>query len=141
MSLRAPTPSRSTPQPSSRSADYAASIEAAAKKQAHVDELIVKNRTLEQTVERLKTAKASEEARHKENIQKLQQQWEEERREWRHGCDVLQSAHRIAHLKTTVDRDTLKLGGLKEKEKERQEKMAKKVRALCLSSGVPRTQH
>ncbi|TCD69366.1 hypothetical protein EIP91_007922 [Steccherinum ochraceum] len=132
MALRAPTPSRSTPQPSSRPADYAASIEAAAKKQAHVDELIVRTRTLEHTVEKIKTAKAAEEARHKDGVQKLQQQWEEERREWKHGCDILQSAHRIAHLKTAVDRDTLKLEGLKEKEKERRERLKRLQRDFRL---------
>ena len=136
MSLRAPTPSRSTPTPSgpsgSRTSVYAASLEAAAKQQSHVDELIVKNRTLEHTVEKLRTALNAEETRSRDAVQKIQQKWEAEREEWREGCDALQAAHRVAHLRTAIECDKERMEVLRGKERDRQERLKKLQRDFQL---------
>lgn len=122
MSLRAPTPSRSTPTPSTSRQPIQAALEAAAKGQSHVDETFLKNRTLEHTVERLKSTLAAEEARSKDAMHRIQQKWEAEREEWREGCDALQTAHRIAHLETAVELEKERLELLKSKTTLRQER-------------------
>ncbi|THH33214.1 hypothetical protein EUX98_g957 [Antrodiella citrinella] len=136
MALRAPTPSRSSPAPTAvrpAASAYAASLEAAAKQQSHVDELIVKNRTLEHTVEKLKLTLTAEDTRSKDTIQKIQQKWEAERAEWREGCDALQTAHRVAHLSTSVELDKERIEASKEKERLRQETVKRLQRDFKLA--------
>lgn len=133
---RAPTPSRFSPAPTTirpAASVYAASLEEAAKQQSHVDELIMKNRTLEHTVEKLKSTLATEDTRSKDAIQKIHQKWEAERTEWREGCDALQTAHRVAHLSTSVELDKERLETWKEKERLRQETLKRLQRDFKLA--------
>lgn len=118
MSRRAPTPLRSTPS----SAPLEAMV---AKKQAHIEELVTQTRTLEHTITKLRQTLIDEQTRAKDAVTALQQKWKEERAEWREGCDSLQAAHRIAHLRTSVELDRERLAVLKVREETRMERLAR----------------
>ncbi|KAH9960849.1 hypothetical protein BC827DRAFT_1105159, partial [Russula dissimulans] len=62
-----------------------------ASQKAHIDELVQKNSTLDNTIKRLQ-----------EQLSNLRAQWQAERKEWADGCDSLMACHRIAHLRTNV---------------------------------------
>ncbi|KZT00774.1 uncharacterized protein LAESUDRAFT_731925 [Laetiporus sulphureus 93-53] len=118
MSLRAPTPLRSTPS----TAPLEAMI---ATKQAHIEELVAERRPLEHTIGKLRQSLCEEQARAKDAIASLELRWKEERAEWREGCDTLQAAHRIAHLRTAADLDSERLSILKSRDEMRRERLAR----------------
>ena len=62
-----------------------------ASQQAHINELVQKTRTLDNTIKDLQEQLANSRA-----------QWQAEHREWIDGCDSLMACHRIAHLRTNV---------------------------------------
>ncbi|CCM01408.1 uncharacterized protein FIBRA_03459 [Fibroporia radiculosa] len=98
MSRRAPTPLRSTPS----SAPLEGMIQ---KQQAHIEDLVHQNRKLEETITHLKKNVAEEEGRGKEAVAAMHLRWKQERSEWQVGCDALQAAHRLAHLRTAAELD------------------------------------
>lgn len=107
MSLREPTPTRrmsALPKP------------LAVPKPYQVEEMQVKIRELEGTIEKLKTALNTEQTRSKDTVQKIQQTWTKERAEWQAGCDAIQVAHRINFLKTAIEVDNQKAAVLREKD-------------------------
>jgi hypothetical protein len=57
----------------------------------HINELVQKTRTLDNTVKGLE-----------EQLSNSRAQWQAEHREWTDGCDSLMACHRIAHLRTNV---------------------------------------
>ena len=59
--------------------------------QAHINELVQKTRTLDNTIKDLQ-----------EQLKDSRAQWQAEHREWIDGCDSLMACHRIAHLRTNV---------------------------------------
>ena len=78
-----------------------------ANQQQHIAQLVAQNKTLDHTISKLRAAVAEEKDRAADAIAKIQEEWKAERIEWRKGCDSLQNAHRIAHLRTVaqVDRE------------------------------------
>ncbi|KAI9455997.1 hypothetical protein F5148DRAFT_1151402 [Russula earlei] len=62
-----------------------------ASQKAHIDELVQRTRTLDNTVKRLQ-----------EQLSNSNVKWQAERKEWADGCDSLMACHRIAHLRTNV---------------------------------------
>ena len=62
-----------------------------ASQQAHINELVKKTRTLDNTIKDLQ-----------EQLTNSRAQWQAEHREWIDGCDSLMACHRIAHLRTNV---------------------------------------
>ncbi|KAF8501636.1 hypothetical protein F5888DRAFT_1252223 [Russula emetica] len=62
-----------------------------ASQQAHINELVQKSRTLDNTIKDLQ-----------EQLTNSRAQWQAEHREWIDGCDSLMACHRIAHLRTNV---------------------------------------
>jgi len=62
-----------------------------ASQQAHINELVQKTRTLDNTIKDLQ-----------EQLTNSRAQWKAEHREWIDGCDSLMACHRIAHLRTNV---------------------------------------
>jgi hypothetical protein len=62
-----------------------------ASQQAHINELVQKTRTLDNTIKDLQ-----------EQLTNSRAQWQAEHREWTDGCDSLMACHRIAHLRTNV---------------------------------------
>lgn len=118
MSRRAPTPLRSTPS----SAPLEAMV---AKKQAHIEELIAQNRSLEHTIMKLRETINDEQARGRDAVAMVQQKWKQERTEWLEGCDSLQAAHRIAHLRTALELDRERAIILKVREDMRLERLAR----------------
>ncbi|OBZ72249.1 hypothetical protein A0H81_07920 [Grifola frondosa] len=125
MFRKAPTPILST----SSSAPLEAMV---AKQQTHIDELVAQNRTLEHTITKLHEANAEEKASSASAIAQLQERWKAERLEWRDGCESLQAAHRIAHLRTAVVLDQERTNVLKEREVLRKERLARMQRDFRL---------
>jgi hypothetical protein len=62
-----------------------------ASQKAHINELVQKTRTLDNTIKDLQGQLTDSRA-----------QWQAEHREWIDGCDSLMGCHRIAHLRTNV---------------------------------------
>lgn len=118
MSRKAPTPIRITPS----SAPLEAMV---AKQQSNIDELVTKNRSLEQTINKLKAELSSEKAKWEAAVQQLHQQHKDEQGEWREGCDSLQSLWRIAHLRAVVDLEKERMVAFKLKEELRLERLAR----------------
>ncbi|PIL35605.1 hypothetical protein GSI_02333 [Ganoderma sinense ZZ0214-1] len=99
-----------------------------ASQQKHIADLVSRNKTLEHTTTRLRAAVAEEQERAADAVAQVQQRWEAERSEWRAGCDSLQAAHRIAHLRTAVDADRDHAALLEAKEALRRESIARVAR-------------
>lgn len=118
MSRKTPTPIRITPS----SAPLEAMV---AKQQSNIDELVTKNRSSEQSINKLKAELSTEKAKSDATIQQLHQQHKAEQGEWREGCDSLQSLWRIAHLKAIVDLEKDRTAAFKLKEDLRSERLAR----------------
>ncbi|KAI0078810.1 hypothetical protein K474DRAFT_1706202 [Panus rudis PR-1116 ss-1] len=125
MSLRAPTPSRIVGPSGAKPPEQ--------KTQYRVEELLVKIRTLEHTIDKNKAALVSEETRSKEAMQKVQQTWKKEREDWKAGCDAIQAAHRINFLTATVDLEKQKSLLLEQKDELRRERLARMQRDFRLT--------
>lgn len=55
----------------------------------------------------------------------LQTKWAQERVEWIKGCDAVQSAHRIAHLRTSLLLDAEKRAGMEDRDYVRKEALGR----------------
>ena len=66
---------------------------------------------------------ALEVARSKETAATIKEQWQSEQQEWREGCDVLQSCHKIVQLRNIVEFENEKMNVLKELDVVRKEKL------------------
>ncbi len=62
-----------------------------ASQQTHINELVQKTRTLDNTIKNLQ-----------DKLTNSRAQWQAEHKEWIDGCDSLMACHRIAHLRTNV---------------------------------------
>lgn len=62
-----------------------------ASQKAHIDELVQKTRTLDDTIQHLQ-----------DQLSNSRDEWQAELKEWADGCDSLMACHRIAHLRTNV---------------------------------------
>jgi chromosome segregation ATPase len=62
-----------------------------ASQKTHIDELVQKNRTLDDTIKRLQ-----------EQLSNSRTEWQVERKEWVDGCDTLSACYRIAQLRSNV---------------------------------------
>ncbi|KAI0694610.1 hypothetical protein BC835DRAFT_999225 [Cytidiella melzeri] len=118
MNRKAPTPIRSTPS----SAPLEAMV---AKQQAHIDELVMQNRTSEQIILKLKAEIDIGKHRHDNNLQQIKQQFEQERAEWKQAGDSLQNLWRIAYLRIVTALEKEKADGLKTKEELRLARLAR----------------
>ncbi|EKM58265.1 uncharacterized protein PHACADRAFT_117064 [Phanerochaete carnosa HHB-10118-sp] len=118
MSRKTPTPIRIAPS----SAPLEAMV---AKQQSNIDELVTRNRSLEQSINKLKAELSAEKAKSDATAQQLHQQHKAEQGEWREGCDSLQSLWRIAHLKAVVDLEKERTVAFKLKEDLRSERLAR----------------
>ena len=72
----------------------------AASLQAHIDELVQKNRTCEHEIRRLKQILADEKERVEEVTEQFKAASAQEREEWWEACGSFLAAHRIVHLRT-----------------------------------------
>ncbi|KAL5525806.1 hypothetical protein ACEPAG_7143 [Sanghuangporus baumii] len=95
----------------------------AASLQAHIDELVQKNRTCEHTIKRLHQTLADEKERGVEAVTRMKAEMQQEREEWREGCDSLLASHRIVHIRTRIELDKERLNSLLEKEDDRRERI------------------
>jgi hypothetical protein len=80
---------------------------------AQLEDLVHRNRTLDQTIKRLQQELEREQDRAKDAIAAINTRWSRERAEWRAGCDTLIACHTIAHLRTTVTLEAERLSVLK----------------------------
>lgn len=96
-----------------------------AKQQSHIDELVMKNRSLEQTVTKVRAELSAEKARWEGIALQMKQQSKAELAEWKKGCDALQSSWRIQQLRAVVDLEKERISCLKLKEELRQEQLAR----------------
>jgi hypothetical protein len=62
-----------------------------ASQKTHIDELVQKTRTLDNTIKSLQ-----------EQLSNSRAEWQAERKEWVDGCDSLLACYRIAHLRSNV---------------------------------------
>lgn len=90
---------------------------------AHIDELVKKNNSLEQSNSQLRDELGVEQARSRDAVKALQKQWKDERAQWAEGCDTLQACHRIAHLRTLKELDEVRMSVLEEREVARMERV------------------
>ncbi|KAI0091321.1 hypothetical protein BDY19DRAFT_697479 [Irpex rosettiformis] len=118
LTRKAPTPIRSTPS----SAPLEAMV---AKQQAHIDELVMRNRTTEQTIQKLKAEIEAEKHRHENGLQQLRQQFGEERTEWKEAADSLQNLWRISYLRAVHDLGKERMEIVKLKEELRLSRLAR----------------
>lgn len=95
-----------------------------AKQQSHIDDLVAKNRTLEQTLTKVRAELSAEKARVDTGLVQFKNQLKKEQDEWREGCDSLQSLWRITHLRSVVDLEKERLIILQLREQLRQERLA-----------------
>ncbi|KAL5504118.1 hypothetical protein ACEPAH_8191 [Sanghuangporus vaninii] len=95
----------------------------AASLQAHIDELVQKNRTCEHTIKRFQQTLADEKERGIEAVTRMKAEIQQEREEWREGCDSLLASHRIVHIRTRIELDKERLNSLLEKEDDRRERI------------------
>ncbi len=115
---KAPTPIRTAPS----SAPLESMV---AKQQAHIDELVARNRTLEHTINKLRAETASEKQQYENALVEANKLWKIERSEWQDGCDTLQRLWRIAHYRTLVELEKARAATLNVKEELRMEKIAR----------------
>lgn len=108
----------------SRPTTTSASIDEVTKYTSRIDELNLKNRTLEHSINKLKAELSAEQSRGEAAMREIRSRWELERLEWRQGCDALQAAHRVAHLKIALDAEKEKRTLLEEREINRRERVA-----------------
>ncbi|KAI8980156.1 hypothetical protein BD414DRAFT_112581 [Trametes punicea] len=99
-----------------------------ASQQQHIADLVARNKTLEHTISKLKAAIQEEKERANDAVSQIQERWKAERAEWREGCDSLQIAHRIAHMRTADGLDRLRVALLEAKEALRMERLSRMQR-------------
>ncbi|KAG7451164.1 uncharacterized protein BT62DRAFT_403161 [Guyanagaster necrorhizus] len=87
-----------------------------ASQQAHIDDLVQRNRSLEHSVKLIRDELDQEKARSKQALSDVHKRWKADQKEWREGVDVLLSCHRIALWRKTIDLQTERLNILKEEE-------------------------
>ncbi|KDQ24865.1 hypothetical protein PLEOSDRAFT_34132 [Pleurotus ostreatus PC15] len=97
----------------------------AASQQAHIDQLVQQNRTLQHGVKKLHEELAAEQKRGQQVVQKIQEQWHVERLQWQEGCDTLQACHKLEYLRLTMDLEKEQDSVLKERNRTRLEKVAR----------------
>jgi hypothetical protein len=96
-----------------------------ASQQAHIDDLVQRNRTLEQTCKELREELLREDARAKDALRQVQTRWHQESAEWREGCDTLLACNRIAQLRIASELDRERLAIVKQEDLTRREKVAR----------------
>ncbi|KAJ3871610.1 hypothetical protein F5051DRAFT_193840 [Lentinula edodes] len=104
-----------------------------ASQQSHIDDLVQRNRTHEQTIRKLKDELALEKNRAKTVVQDIQTKLHAEKREWREACDTLQSCHRIHQLRLHVELEKQRSGQLAEQDLLRKEKVAALQREFAIT--------
>ncbi|KAF8825137.1 hypothetical protein HHX47_DHR7000616 [Lentinula edodes] len=104
-----------------------------ASQQSHIDDLVQRNRTHEQTIRKLKDELAQEKNRAKTVVQDIQTKLHAEKREWREACDTLQSCHRIHQLRLHVELEKQRSGQLAEQDLLRKEKVAALQREFAIT--------
>ncbi|KAG6897048.1 hypothetical protein C0992_004457 [Termitomyces sp. T32_za158] len=91
--------------------------------QSQIDDLVQRNRTLEHTNKKLADQVAQEKVKGSEVIAEAQKHWRQEQLEWRQGCDVLQSCHRVVQLQNVLQLEQERMNILKEQDVTRKEKL------------------
>ncbi|KAJ4477188.1 hypothetical protein J3R30DRAFT_3483137 [Lentinula aciculospora] len=104
-----------------------------ASQQSHIDDLVRRNRTHEQTIRNLKDELTQEKSRAKTTVQDIQHKLHAEKREWREACDTLQACHRIHHLRLQVALEKQRSDQLVEQELLRKEKVATLQREFAIT--------
>jgi hypothetical protein len=84
---------------------------------------VQRNRALELTNQKLSEQLKFEQQRAKDTVTAIQKQTQREQREWREGCDVIVSCHRLAHLRTIAELEATRTKVLQEEEVSRREKV------------------
>ncbi|KAH0585142.1 hypothetical protein H2248_008401 [Termitomyces sp. 'cryptogamus'] len=91
--------------------------------QSQIDDLVQRNRTLEHTNKKLADQIALEKAIASEALAEAQKHWRQEQVEWRQGCDVLQSCHRVVQLRNIMQLEEERMNVLREQDVTRKEKL------------------
>ncbi|KAJ3477815.1 hypothetical protein NLI96_g10206 [Meripilus lineatus] len=121
--MSAKPPSQTRPNSSSRTSMIP--FQEVTKYTSRIDDLNLKNRTLEHTITKLTTDFNNEKNRGETAMREVKTKWEKERLEWRQGCDALQAAHRVAHLKVALDLEKERRILLQTRETMRKERLAR----------------
>ncbi|KAM6504528.1 hypothetical protein JOM56_001471 [Amanita muscaria] len=101
--------------------------------QTQIEDLVQRNRVLEQINKKLTEQLNLEQHRAKEAVAEIQKQLIREQREWREGCDVLVSCHRLAHLRTIADLEAMKSKVYEEEEAMMREKVQRLQRDVRIT--------
>jgi chromosome segregation ATPase len=92
--------------------------------QAHIDQLVQKNKTYEHTIQKLQAAIQDEKEKSLDTASRLKAIAALERETWREGCDSLLATHRIVHLRTNMELEKTRSLVLREKEENRKERLS-----------------
>ena len=74
----------------------------AAKQQAHIDELVSRNRSLEVQISNLQSELTSEQTRYEDGLLKVRAQYDTERKQWKDEQSTIQGLWRISYLRLVV---------------------------------------
>lgn len=96
-----------------------------ASQQAHIEELVSRNRGLEGIINRGKEEASQEKTRTNKIIADIQNKWSAESQEWRDGFDAIQTCHRIAQLRLAEQLELERQNVLTELNATRREKLAR----------------
>ncbi|KAK0480057.1 hypothetical protein IW261DRAFT_1475907 [Armillaria novae-zelandiae] len=96
-----------------------------ASQQTHINDLVQRNRSLENAAKLVRDDLDNEKARAKHALSEIHKRWQADQREWREGIDVLLSCHRIVLWRKTIDLQTERLNFLKEEDDIRLGKIAR----------------
>ena len=92
--------------------------------QAHIDDLVQKNRASEITIRKLQQSIQDEKDRAQEIVGQMKRAAQDEREEWKNGCESLLAGHRLVHLRTRIELDKAREDLTKERESIRKERIA-----------------
>lgn len=99
MQRNIPTPIRNTPS--------SAPLEVmAAKQQTHIEELVTKNRSLEQNIAKLQSELSAEKARYEDGLHKVRVQYDTELKQWKEHQEIQASLWRISYMRLSVKVET-----------------------------------
>lgn len=108
-----------------RNAPSSAPLEAmVAKQQAHIDDLVSKNHTLEAKVQHLQAEISSEKTRYEDGLHKVKAQYDIERKRWKEEYDMSQGLWRISYLRQVVQVENSHLAILDMKDELRRARLA-----------------
>lgn len=94
-----------------------------ASNQSQIEDLVIRNRTLEHTNHKLNVQLTEESNRTKAFMKEIQEKHEANQRQWKYGCEDILASYRIIQKRLEVEVERERTANLKEMEATRHEKL------------------